>query len=421
MVDDNPIVEIQSPIKFISDYRVIPSDLRKRKGEPINKDNVIELLAIKGEEVNYNIEIRFDNTFVKVLAVNGEELVQKSNNMNLSTKISGFIFDRIDNKVTNYSKKFNKDNKDEYNSWIDWLSLANPYIKFNSNFDNLFNSILSYIYHFLKGDLLRTISFKKWKLKFTIFDYKVYKEEMVLKNKNFETEAFLQLAKVLKLQGNYDLSEKIIVLMKDLVNKTEQRSILNIRKPFMNLYGVLFDYGLSIQKALVTFFLYWSIGVIWIFILNTDGHLVVDSTPTATYISAKADPIKQEESYSFGTLKQNKNNVEGQVPCGKVIHPTIYALDLMIPLIDHRQEFRCMVRTDYPKSQNEDIKSTISYNPFDFKIKPFNFTLKPIQDFMGSFWSNFLLFINAVYTILGWIITSLLILTFTRISRRHID
>ena len=68
-----------------------------------------------------------------------------------------------------------------------------------------------------------------------------------------------------------------------------------------------------------------------------------------------------------------------ELPCGDAINPFLYAVDEFIPVLDLRQESRCSVASTAPGWQ----------------------------------------FASLAYAILGWIVTSLTILTLTGILRRY--
>lgn len=127
-------------------------------------------------------------------------------------------------------------------------------------------------------------------------------------------------------------------------------------RPLWWLYWLGFDYGLSAGRALATLLLFIALGVVAARSANSHGLLVAATSPV---------PGADISAYT---------------PCGANNSPTLYAVEEFIPVASLRSAPSCRVRSN------------------------------------AHLWR----FGEVAYRILGWIILSLSILTFTGVARRHL-
>ena len=93
------------------------------------------------------------------------------------------------------------------------------------------------------------------------------------------------------------------------------------------------------------------------------------------------------------------------IPCDDDIIPWVYALDLILPLVELRQEHRCRIR--YHEKEHP-------IRPLQWLHASTNVSGKPFLVYESTLWG----FAQAIYSIIGWIVTSLTLLTVTGVLRR---
>ena len=163
----------------------------------------------------------------------------------------------------------------------------------------------------------------------------------------------------------------------------------------MSLFHLFFDYGLSPVHALSTFtvciLLGW--GAVTIADQGFAQRLPFEAELSRAGISAPhIKPVLELSAQPVSTLATKDGAHIGlvrvatpvsHIPCGGEIEPLLYAIDNFIPAIDLDQRNRCSVSTDD-----------------------------------GALWWRIG---RAAYTLLGWIVTSLTILTLSGILRRQAE
>ncbi|WAC47235.1 hypothetical protein OVA03_11015 [Asticcacaulis sp. SL142] len=82
-------------------------------------------------------------------------------------------------------------------------------------------------------------------------------------------------------------------------------------------------------------------------------------------------------------LTKAPDQFEDELPCGNNIQPSLYAIDVFIPAIDLHQESQCEISTR---------DSAVAWR-----------------------WAK------ALYSLMGWLVTSLMILTVSGILRRQVE
>lgn len=145
-----------------------------------------------------------------------------------------------------------------------------------------------------------------------------------------------------------------------------------------------FGFGLYWVRAFITFALCIAVGWVAVEMANR-GEIGPKSFATWAPVMeldvvAVNDTFVQDESESYLTFvvpPSPATNPTSKIPCGAAIEPALYAADVFVPLIDLRQEYRCNPGGDYGGWQ----------------------------------------LAKALYEFLGWIVTSLAILTATGVLR----
>lgn len=155
------------------------------------------------------------------------------------------------------------------------------------------------------------------------------------------------------------------------------------------LFGFLFGFGLSPIRALATFLVSISVGSVAFSYANSHGMMDVDAMPVSgtPFITVKPLP-----GIAF-VSNTDPNSVK--TPCGDLIEPTLYAIDVFIPFIDLRQESKC------EPGQMISGGDEISQPPSNLENP--------------KFWRWF----KAFYALAGSLITSLFILTFSGILQNR--
>lgn len=165
---------------------------------------------------------------------------------------------------------------------------------------------------------------------------------------------------------------------------------------FQTLFRHLFLYGLSTERALGVFAAAILIG--WVGV-HAARNGQVDIAPVWTMgEGALSDhvalvrevPPEPGNPGAEGVLRDQARAVTATPSlCDRDVSSLLYALDLFIPLVDLDQERRCTIREALPGSTWDDY--------FGWRVA------------------------KAVYELLGWIITSLMILTITGVLRRDLE
>jgi hypothetical protein len=157
------------------------------------------------------------------------------------------------------------------------------------------------------------------------------------------------------------------------------------------LFEVPFGYGLRINRALGTFFALWVIGSV----LVIAGTFVPAGVAAGSPNSGDSSVMVIDAS-SVGTVASNTAgnvstvvpvgqiaNGQPEIPCRDHIDPPLYALDVLVPLLDLRQEQRCTVSA------------------------------------LGGSW--FWRLVKVIYAVLGWIVVTGLVLTASGVVRRQVE
>ena len=144
-----------------------------------------------------------------------------------------------------------------------------------------------------------------------------------------------------------------------------------ISRDFWWLVQFFFGYGLRWKRAALTFLAVYLVGLAAVLFIP----LKIDASAVATVVGTVdgSERVVVDEPLSAADREE--------IECGDHINAVVYPLDVMIPLIDLRQESRC-----HFSIKNEWLSAT-----------------------------------KGIYAIIGWIVTSGLILTLSGVVRRRIE
>jgi len=157
--------------------------------------------------------------------------------------------------------------------------------------------------------------------------------------------------------------------------------------PFLWLYSVFFQNGLSPTRAIYTFLGCLALG--WMAVIVADAGipgtpiapaLVVETTSVNSVVATEPRTHRRTPAFILGAPG---TSVLAELPCGEQIEPLLYAIDTFVPGVSLRQRERCAV-------------SSAGW------ALPWR---------LGA----------AVYSILGWIVTSITLLTLSGILRRQAE
>lgn len=144
-------------------------------------------------------------------------------------------------------------------------------------------------------------------------------------------------------------------------------------------------------RAVVTLILAFLLGWWGTEIARTRDMLVVEDTPAAGQGATRGRPV-------------------AEVSCADQLSAPLYALDVLIPIVDLREESRCGIR-------RRPAPGRPVHNPGKMSIYGIWEVLPdlPLND--NRFWW----WMKAIYAIIGWFLVSLAILTFAQVNRARAD
>ena len=221
----------------------------------------------------------------------------------------------------------------------------------------------------------------------------------------YKSQPYEQVAKVLRAQGDSDQATRIL-LEKLRLERKVRFSRWNPKRFGYWIIDRFFGYGIFWGPVFLTFLLCWIAG--WLLVdLANYGHLrwpPVGShgVPIVSFVSLK-QPVLVVDAASVSTLALTDDMEETtnapaakesvtlspdgrlikEIRCGDQIEPALYALDVFVPLLDLKQESKCT---------------------FSSKHEVWLWRVG-----------------KSLYAILGWIVTSALILTVSGIVRRQVE
>jgi hypothetical protein len=215
----------------------------------------------------------------------------------------------------------------------------------------------------------------------------------LMKGEAFSTQPLEQLHSALRRRGD---DEAATAVLAHKLAATRQRGPLFARLLTFWFLELPFLYGLSSRRAIASSALYLAVGTFAFDIANYGSFRVL---PVGTNVERKAARGQQirvpvlivdSQHVTVANSSPGANSLPtpsqpDELPCGDQVESLLYALDVMLPLIDLKQEDKCTV------SSRDTVGATA--------------------------WR----FFKAVYSIVGAYVSSMLILTVSGVLRRSVE
>ena len=170
-------------------------------------------------------------------------------------------------------------------------------------------------------------------------------------------------------------------------------------------FKVFFRYGLSPGRATCTMLLCLAAGWWGVNELNERGFLIQNTSTVATLVEKDAGG-NLEAVFPYAEKRVESSDLR----CGPTINGLLYATDVFIPLLDLRQETKCDIRSLH----KEDVDPDKEWSTREKSRVRFVRYMRAV--FRSRVW--WAQFAKSFYAILGWMVTSLTILTYSGILRR---
>ena len=232
--------------------------------------------------------------------------------------------------------------------------------------------------------------------------------------KPFLPQPYAQLAGVLHLSGDTDGAKAIEKQKIDLEVEERSRLLLTgdlleklvwfFYRPLWAMFRLGFNYGLSPRRASLTVAICLLAGWFATTALDDRGYLVQNTSTSATLVAADASG-RLGAAFPHATPPYEASDL----PCGNVINKLLYATDVFIPLLDLRQESRCDVRS--PHAGDPDPAAEWQMHAGSAKL----------TSYLRTVFHSPVLWVQlgkSLYAILGWVVISLTILTYSGTLRR---
>jgi hypothetical protein len=231
----------------------------------------------------------------------------------------------------------------------------------------------------------------------------------------FTPQPYAQLAGVLRASGDTQGARateksKIDLEVKKRLRRLSARGLLYlpiraIYRLLWKVFRVAFGYGLSPERATATVIVCLALGWIGTAALNARGYLVQNTTTSATLLATDSSGAR---SAAFPRAESHYDTTV--LPCGSSINNLLYATDVFIPLLDLRQQSRCDIRAlhagDVDPASEWKVQSSIWHKLPHYLRAVFHAATLWIQ------------LAKLMYAILGWVVISLAILTYSGTLRR---
>lgn len=165
----------------------------------------------------------------------------------------------------------------------------------------------------------------------------------------------------------------------------------------------LFGYFRRPVRAIGTLIGAFLIGWAGVHAAKQQGMLVVDVNPVASVVGRDRE---NQQVVGIDLTRETEGPVR-DLPCPETVSEALYALDVLIPLIDLREESRCEVgRARSPARAAGGAGSPQELSSWVRAVKEWTIESE-------GFWAV----LKALYAIAGWFIVSLSILTFAQVNR----
>lgn len=187
------------------------------------------------------------------------------------------------------------------------------------------------------------------------------------------------------------------------------------------IYWICFDYGLSIFRALLTILICLAIGAWGVNTVNNDKKFLVLNVDYATpFVDDTNQPhfMRIKPAPEDTSSLQEQTQSAAKMECGKTIDPFIYALDVFISLVDLRHELLCNLRSAEPtklEEKNAEWSMLLKQTTWDERRDYL------LDEVLNTNHPQMWVWLAAAYTILGWVVISLTILTIARNIKNYLS
>jgi hypothetical protein len=185
-----------------------------------------------------------------------------------------------------------------------------------------------------------------------------------------------------------------------------------------NTFWLCFGYLRRPVRAIVTLIVAFLVGWFGVHVANRYEMLVVSAEPVAPLAAAAGAPRVRDPAQTpqmvMGSLRVGPDDATfaHEIPCLPVVSEPLYALDVLIPIVDLGEERRCEVRRLF----NSDLDTPWPF-PGRLGVGDLVANIPRITIENRRFWW----WMKALYAIAGWFIVSLSILTFAQATRTHAE
>ncbi|MFT4074046.1 MAG: hypothetical protein QM647_00850 [Asticcacaulis sp.] len=227
--------------------------------------------------------------------------------------------------------------------------------------------------------------------------------------KRYRAQPFAQLSRVLISMGEENEARKVLQAQQGV--ETRHRGLSQI---VLRPFGWFFGFGYSSWRAFSFTCFYFCLGWFGVLVARNDGWLIYDVQPTAVY---STNTPQGKRAIIPELPKLTGPPPDAVLPC-RDIDAAVYAVDLMIPLIDLHAEDKCeVVQKDgepevFGAPAIRRMWSRLWHGGKGRLIRPDD--LRIISPEPAQVWR----FAHAVYAMLGWLVVSLAILTFSGLLRQ---
>ena len=173
----------------------------------------------------------------------------------------------------------------------------------------------------------------------------------------YKPQPYEQLSRVLRHEGYYDVSRAILLEKLSLDRRFLAgrvfpqvwlkhkswllRKLAVLPNPFTWILDHVFDFGLRARKSVTLFFAIWFLGTCFFLWANrTPSVMVVDTLPQPPGV---VDLVVERYFNAVLGAGRPLAATDPEQPCGDLIDSALYALDVIVPILDLRQEIRCAI------------------------------------------------------------------------------
>ncbi|OYW74126.1 MAG: hypothetical protein B7Z26_11580, partial [Asticcacaulis sp. 32-58-5] len=219
-----------------------------------------------------------------------------------------------------------------------------------------------------------------------------------------DTQPFAHLARILSQAGKTEDAHRI-TRAKLWVETQAKRPL---EKAFSRAFGMFYGFGYSFLRTFATLIAYVLLGAWWVGYANDHGYMVVDTQPVAGFSDSTQFMPGLATDTPVVTL------------CGDAVSSLYYAVDLMLPL-DLRQENKCAIgnlvgkKVQFGMTLPAIVKLKDGENSgYVLSRKSFELPISVPGQWANAYWQT----IRVIYTVIGWLVVSLAVLTFSGLLRQ---